>query len=641
MIELKEIYKKYDKHFHTFNALDGITLKLNDAGFYTIIGESGSGKSTLLNIISMLDFPTKGKLIIDGKEIAFDKTDENDKLRNELFSLVYEENNFFESATLFDNLETVLNINNCPIDMEQIFKYLELLELRRSLLDQKIKNFSGGELKRAYILRALLLNRKYILMDEPTSSLDFDSAEQIFKILRKLSCNHMILITTHDKKFANKYSDEVIEMKNGKIKNINKINHDEEQKETITSKELDYKNKEKARKGSSKTIYKNLIKSNFLLYFLVFIFTIVFSNGIDMLLSCTKNFATPENLQEEVNKDYCFAYCDIENYDHVLEFKKYVEEKYSCDSLYFNYRTSSNNYYNFIKSEDYNRIASKYNFEIKYGDVSKQENEIMIPYGMAMDMAESLETGFENLIGEDFNITIYGGNYNTLNFIISGIYDCPKMNRLNQLVITTSKLKDLIGKKIVNEVPDFARISLKGDNFINITDNMIFDSESYDYFDKDNDKVKFEFSDIQLIDFYNQANAPLSSSLYITPLLEIVISLIFLITLFYIILSKNKETISLYRTLGVRWKKSFNVQATIITVLVAAATLISMPISWVIIKQIVLQFNNRSEAGLQFEMYRFLPYFTPITLVLTLCIELFILYIFLRYIYKKKKFIKM
>ena len=78
-----------------------------------------------------------------------------------------------------------------------------------------------------------------------------------------------------------------------------------------------------------------------------------------MLLSCTKNFATPENLQEEVNKDYCFAYCDIENYDHVLEFKKYVEEKYSCDSLYFNYRTSSNNYYNFIKSEDYNRIASK------------------------------------------------------------------------------------------------------------------------------------------------------------------------------------------------------------------------------------------------------------------------------------------
>ena len=186
MIELKEIYKKYDKHFHTFNALDGVTLKLNDAGFYTIIGESGSGKSTLLNIISMLDFPTKGKLIIDGKEITFEKTDENDKLRNELFSIVYEENNFFESATLFDNLETVLNINNCPIDMEQIFKYLELLELRRSLLDQKIKNFSGGELKRAYILRALLLNRKYILMDEPTSSLDFDSAEQIFKILQKL-----------------------------------------------------------------------------------------------------------------------------------------------------------------------------------------------------------------------------------------------------------------------------------------------------------------------------------------------------------------------------------------------------------------------------------------------------------------------
>ena len=186
------------------------------------MGPSGSGKSTLLNLLSLIDRPSTGSIIIDNKQIDFNESDKNDILRANKIGIIYQQDNLLPDFTALENV--YLASLACGND-----KKLSLLKARNLLkkvgllnrLDHYPSELSGGEKQRVSIARALINDPQIILADEPTGSLDLETAKEIFNILKKqINSNRLIIFATHNRFFANK-SDCLLEIVNGNIKTIN------------------------------------------------------------------------------------------------------------------------------------------------------------------------------------------------------------------------------------------------------------------------------------------------------------------------------------------------------------------------------------------------------------------------------------
>jgi len=233
MIKFINVSKIYKKRFKKIKALTEFSYEFLDSGFYTLIGESGSGKSTILNLSSFLDYPNEGEIYFNDKLVNKKDTIFNDKLRRDNFSIVYEEKNLMMNDTLFNNILYSLKFNNKKLSYKKLFYFMDYLSLKKELLDEKVKNLSGGEQKRVTILRALMNDNKVILMDEPTSSLDYDNAVNIFEILKDLSKDRLIIIATHDTKLAYKYCDFVLSLNKGILTKEEKIENKADEKDNI------------------------------------------------------------------------------------------------------------------------------------------------------------------------------------------------------------------------------------------------------------------------------------------------------------------------------------------------------------------------------------------------------------------------
>lgn len=196
--------------------LKDINLKLPKTGFIVIKGENGSGKSTLLNIIGTLDRPTSGEILFNNANLV--NLSENDllKYREKYLSFIFQDYNLFENSSVLDNIN-IIGINN------RIDKIVELLKIK-PLLNKKVKKLSGGEKQRVAIARCLAKDSKVILADEPTSSLDYETKDLLFKVLKEESQNKLVIMVSHDMDLINKYADKIIEMNNGIITNISDLN---------------------------------------------------------------------------------------------------------------------------------------------------------------------------------------------------------------------------------------------------------------------------------------------------------------------------------------------------------------------------------------------------------------------------------
>ena len=220
-IVLKNIGKKYFSHTN-IKVLNDITFTFEKGKIYSLVGPSGSGKSTLLNLLSLIDEPNSGSIEILNKKINFSEKVENDKIRSEKIGIIYQDKNLLNDFTALENiyLPKLLLTNDKKNSIAEAKKISKNVNLS-SRLNHYPSELSGGEIQRVAISRALINGPEIILADEPTGSLDFDNAKQIFKILFNLkNKNRVIIFATHNRYFAN-MADCKLQMINGKIKLTN------------------------------------------------------------------------------------------------------------------------------------------------------------------------------------------------------------------------------------------------------------------------------------------------------------------------------------------------------------------------------------------------------------------------------------
>ena len=220
-LELKNI----SKHFNIdkkIKVLKNLSYNFDKGKMYSLMGPSGSGKSTLLNLISLIDRPSLGSIKFNDKLVNFSNNKNNDIFRAKNIGIVYQQNNLLADFTALENVYLAnLSINN---DKDSAITKAKVL-LKKIGLSNRLNHFpsqlSGGECQRVAIARAIINNPEIILADEPTGSLDLNTAKEIFQLLNnQKNPNRLIIFATHNRFFANK-ADCLLEMVDGSIKNNN------------------------------------------------------------------------------------------------------------------------------------------------------------------------------------------------------------------------------------------------------------------------------------------------------------------------------------------------------------------------------------------------------------------------------------
>ena len=220
-IQLSNIHKSFETS-KNIEVLKKISFNFKKGKIYSLMGPSGSGKSTLLNLLSLIDKPTSGTIMIENEIINFNQKNKNDILRSKKIGIIYQQDNLLPDFTAIENiyLASLAAGNNKENSMSKARSLLEKVGLKdRS--ESYPSQLSGGEKQRIAIARAIINDPEIILADEPTGSLDFETAKEIFKILEKqINTDRLIIFATHNRFFANK-SDCILEIVNGNIRSVN------------------------------------------------------------------------------------------------------------------------------------------------------------------------------------------------------------------------------------------------------------------------------------------------------------------------------------------------------------------------------------------------------------------------------------
>ena len=216
--------KNISKHFNTdkkIKVLKNLSYNFNKGKMYSLMGPSGSGKSTLLNLISLIDKPTLGSIKFNNELVNLTNNKKNDIFRAKNIGIVYQQNNLLPDFTALENVYLAnLSINNKDSAVNKAKDLLKKIGLSNRL-NHFPSQLSGGECQRIAIARAIINDPEIILADEPTGSLDLNTAKEIFKLLEnQKKPNRLIIFATHNRFFANK-ADLLLEMNDGSIKSIN------------------------------------------------------------------------------------------------------------------------------------------------------------------------------------------------------------------------------------------------------------------------------------------------------------------------------------------------------------------------------------------------------------------------------------
>ena len=222
MIEVKNITKTYGKKQNVFKALDDVSLKIPNGTSVAILGKSGSGKSTLMHVVSGLDTPDEGQILIDDVDILKLKQKAVDKFRAEKIGFIFQ--SFFVEAneSVYDNVSLPLEIAKVPRSKRKarVNAALKAVELTDKIKN-KAKNLSGGQKQRLAIARAIVNEPSIIFADEPTGNLDSVTGAKVEDSLFGYNKDKgvTLIVVTHDEDLAKK-CDMIVSIKDGKVESI-------------------------------------------------------------------------------------------------------------------------------------------------------------------------------------------------------------------------------------------------------------------------------------------------------------------------------------------------------------------------------------------------------------------------------------
>ena len=217
ILSAQDIHKTYYAASGEVHALNGVSADFEAGLFYAIIGRSGSGKSTLLHILSGLDKPTSGKVILNGEDLYTYSDAKMAAFRRRNMGFVFQQFNLLDEYTVLNNIAMPLKLDGKKPDKEFLRQVTELLGI-----DDKLKKYpnelSGGEQQRVAIARSVLAKPQLIFADEPTGNLDKKSGENTVALLRDCAARfgQTLIMVTHDLGVAS-LADRVIQIEDGKI----------------------------------------------------------------------------------------------------------------------------------------------------------------------------------------------------------------------------------------------------------------------------------------------------------------------------------------------------------------------------------------------------------------------------------------
>lgn len=219
ILETNSVYKIYQSGNLSVNAVDNASITLHKGEFVAMVGPSGSGKTTMLALIAGLLRPTKGEIVIDGKDIVKLSDVERTRFRREKVGFTFQANNLVPFLTALENVELMLRMNKRY--NRQTAEQAKHLLVRLGLED-RLNNLpsqlSGGQQQRVAIARALVHDPAIVLADEPTAALDSERAFQVVQILSELihEQGKAAIMVTHDLRMV-QFADRVIQMMDGKV----------------------------------------------------------------------------------------------------------------------------------------------------------------------------------------------------------------------------------------------------------------------------------------------------------------------------------------------------------------------------------------------------------------------------------------
>ena len=218
LIEVRDVYKIYNPGENQVNALDGVSLTIDEGEFVAIIGQSGSGKSTLMNMLGLLDTPTSGEYYINGKLVDDLTDDQMSVIRNEEIGFIFQGFNLIPSLDALENVELPLVYRGMKKDER---REISKNALERVGLGSRINHLpaemSGGQQQRVAVARAIAARPPVILADEPTGNLDTRSTKEVMAILHELKDEgRTVIVITHDNEIAEE-AERVIRVRDGKV----------------------------------------------------------------------------------------------------------------------------------------------------------------------------------------------------------------------------------------------------------------------------------------------------------------------------------------------------------------------------------------------------------------------------------------
>ena len=223
MIRLENINKTYLAGDTKVQALSNISINFREKEFVSILGPSGCGKTTLLNILGGLDRYDSGDICVNNNSTKNFKDKDWDAYRNHYIGFVFQSYNLIPHLSVVENVELALSIGGTgkKEKREKALKALEQVGLKEQA-KKRPNQLSGGQMQRVAIARALVNDPEIILADEPTGALDSETSVQVMDILKQISKNHLVIMVTHNKELAEKYSTRIINLLDGKMLNDTK-----------------------------------------------------------------------------------------------------------------------------------------------------------------------------------------------------------------------------------------------------------------------------------------------------------------------------------------------------------------------------------------------------------------------------------